>query len=465
MKPPLQKLMKANSEPGTDSVHWNAAEHLRGIIDRNRHGNATGTYAVCSAHPAVIEAAIQQALQDGSYLHVESTSSQVNQFGGYTAANPQQFAESLRLSAKAAGLPPERVLLGADHLGPFPWREEQSSVAMSKACDLARCCVRAGYQKIHLDASMPCADDPRVLDEKVIAERAAMLCAAAEETLAELPEGSTPPLYVVGTEVPPPGGELAEGGAPLATKTEDVQRTLEAFSSAFRQVGLSRAWENVIALVVQPGVEFGDSSVFDYDSQKASHLSTGLPKSPRLAYEAHSTDYQLSRNLIKMVKDHFAILKVGPWLTFAYREAIFALSAIENEILAPKRSARLSQVRKALEHAMLSNPVYWRAYYQGTEDEVRFSRMFSLSDRCRYYWTDASVQEELSLLLHNLHQLTIPLTLLSQFLPAQYEAARKCELVNSAESLISDHIRRVLQVYSTACGTIHFAGTASYRTG
>lgn len=464
MKPLQQKPVKDGSETDAHSVHWNATEHLRSIIDRNRNGNATGTYAVCSAHPAVIEAAVQQALQDGSYLHVESTSSQVNQFGGYTAASPQQFAESLRLSAKAAGLAPERVLLGADHLGPFPWRGEPSSVAMSKARDLARCCVLAGYQKIHLDASMPCGDDPKVLDERVIAERAAMLCAAAEETFAELPAGSTPPLYVIGTEVPPPGGELAEGGAPLATKTEDVRRTLEAFSSAFRQVGLSRAWENVIGLVVQPGVEFGDSSVFDYDSQKASHLSTGLPESPRLAYEAHSTDYQVSRSLLTMVKDHFAILKVGPWLTFAYREAIFALSAIENEILAPKRSARLSQVREALERAMLNNPVYWRSYYQGTEAEVRFSRMFSLSDRCRYYWTDASVQEELSLLLHNLHQLTIPLTLLSQFFPVEYEAVRRCEVVNSAESLISNHIRRVLQVYSRACG-IHSVGTASYRAG
>ncbi len=34
-----------------------------------------------------------------------------------------------------------------------------------------------------------------------------------------------------------------------------------------------------------------------------------------------------------LVTDHFAILKVGPVLTYAYREAVFALSFIEDELL------------------------------------------------------------------------------------------------------------------------------------
>jgi D-tagatose-1,6-bisphosphate aldolase subunit GatZ/KbaZ len=428
------------------------SEYLRSIVERNRGGRAVGSYAVCSAHPAVIDAAIQQTLEDGNCLHVESTSSQVNQFGGYTGMTPHQFADAMHVAAASAGLPAGRVLLGADHLGPFAWRSEPAATAMAKACDLARLCVYAGYQKIHLDTSMPCADDVESLEEKTIAERAATLCRAAEVACDEMPTGSPRPLYVIGTEVPVPGGEVGEGECPVPTKIEDVQRTLDVFRSTFRAHGLFAAWDNVVGLVVQPAVEFGDTKVFDYDRKKVHALSAGLPASPALVYEAHSTDYQAPAALAEMVEDHFAILKVGPWLTFAYREAIFALSAIEREILGHKREIRASQVREALELEMLRNPAHWRSYYRGDEDEVRLSRAFSFSDRCRYYWPQPAIQEEVRRLVHNLSLFSCPLTLLSQYLPIEYEAIRKGALKNDAASLIGHHIRQVLRCYSAACG-------------
>ena len=428
------------------------SEYLRSVVQRNRGGATVGTYAVCSAHPAVIDAAIQQALEDGNCLHVESTSSQVNQFGGYTGITPKQFADGMRVAAASAGLPPGRVLLGADHLGPFAWRSEPSATAMAKACDLAGLCVHAGYQKIHLDTSMPCGDD-KILDEKTVAERAAILCRAAEDACEDMPTGLPRPLYVIGTEVPPPGGEVADGQCPAPTMIEDVHRTLDVFHSAFRAHGLFAAWENVVGLVVQPAVEFGDSRVFDYDRQKVHALAAGLPKRPALVYEAHSTDYQSPAALAEMVEDHFAILKVGPWLTFAYREAIFALSSIEHEILGHKREARLSQVREALEFEMRRNPAYWRSYYRSNDDdELRLSRAFSFSDRCRYYWPQSSVQEEVKRLLQNLGRFSCPLTLLSQYLPIEYEAIREGALANDAAAIIGHHIRRVLRFYGAACG-------------
>src|SRR5579864_7351974 len=42
------------------------SEYLRSVVQRNRSGETVGSYAVCSAHPAVIDAAIQQALEDGT---------------------------------------------------------------------------------------------------------------------------------------------------------------------------------------------------------------------------------------------------------------------------------------------------------------------------------------------------------------------------------------------------------------
>jgi D-tagatose-1,6-bisphosphate aldolase subunit GatZ/KbaZ len=426
---------------------------LQEVIGPNRKGECVGLYAVCSAHPSVIATAARQAVEDGSVLHVESTSSQVNQTGGYTGQTPSQFAESVRSAAQQAGLPRERVLLGGDHLGPYPWREQPAERAMHNACDLVRACVLAGYQKIHLDTSMACADDERSsLDERTIVQRAAILCRAAESAFEDLLPGRSPLLYVIGTEVPVPGGETLPGAPPAVSPADQIPHTLELFRAGFAQLNLTSAWDRVIGMVVQPGVEFGENMIFDYDPRKAIALSSALPKHPALVYEAHSTDYQKPMALAQMVKDHFAILKVGPWLTFAFREAVFALSAIERELVGRRRGVRLSQVGEALEAAMLSNPVYWRSYYHGSEEEMRLARMYSYSDRCRYYWGDATVQQELAQLHANIDAVPPPATVVSQYLPLQYEAIRSGRLRARAEDMIQEHILTVLRVYAAACG-------------
>ena len=396
---------------------------------------------------------MRQALEDGTVLCIESTSNQVNQFGGYTGLNPCGFVNFVGSIAAQAGFPVRRVLLGSDHLGPYPWRKEASASALEKACELVRASVMAGYAKIHLDASMACGDDPanQPLADAVVAQRAAAICAVAERTHEEL--GGDPPelLYVIGTEVPIPGGEQEPGAAPVVTRAGDARKTLESFHAAFLERGLKAAWERVIGLVVQPGVEFGDASVFEYDRRKAEALSKSLPETPALVYEAHSTDYQPPRALREMVEDHFAILKVGPWLTFAFREAIFALSAIERQWLSQRRGVTLSRVPETLEQAMLSNPGNWRPYYHGDEQELAFARQYSFSDRCRYYWPDETVQGELSRLVRNLTESRPPLTLVSQYLPEEYDAVREGRISDTPAEWIQERIRKVARIYAGAC--------------
>jgi len=439
--------MTFESQPDDASIH------LQAVIRRNRAGEKVGVHSICSAHPTVIDASLQQALAVRSFLLIESTSSQVNQFGGYTGQTPAQFAAVVRSAAQRAGLPEKILMLGGDHLGPYPWRAQPAQTALKNAADLVRACVLAGYNKIHLDASMACADDAALTNE-IIAERAAMLCSAAERAYRELSSKSSPPLYVIGSEVPTPGGETRPGEGPSITTVEHLCHTLEAFRAAFGAHKLSDAWEKVIGLVVQPGAEFGESVIFEYGRRKAQALSSALPTQPCLVYEAHSTDYQPPSALAQMVADHFAILKVGPALTFAFREALFALSAIERECLAGKRGVTISQVREALEAAMLRNPSHWRSYYHGSEDEQRFARAFSYSDRCRYYWPDPAVQTEVSRLLANLSSFPPPLTVISQYLPSEYEAIRAGRLRGEPQAMIEHRIRGVLRVYAAACGTI-----------
>jgi D-tagatose-1,6-bisphosphate aldolase subunit GatZ/KbaZ len=323
---------------------------------------------------------------------------------------------------------------------------------MAKARELVHACALGGYTKLHLDASMRCADDPEgPLDDRVVTARAVELCRAAEEAHAVLPAGSPAPVYVIGTEVPIPGGELADATGPSVTRVEDVERTMALAREAFETAGLHEAWERVIALVVQPGVEFGDAVVFDYERERARELSACVERHPHLVFEAHSTDHQSADALARMVEDHFAILKVGPWLTFAVREALFALEAIEREVLAD--DGEPSRLRETLEDTMLAHPEHWEPYLRGDAREVRLARAYSYSDRARYYWARPELRDAVTRLLGNLEAREIPLTLLSQYLPAQYEAVRAGELRARPSNLVRHKVLEVTDVYASACGT------------
>ena len=433
------------------------ATGTRGLLDMvaaQKRGEARGVYSICSANRFVLEAGMAQAATDGGAVLIESTSNQVNQLGGYTGTTPEGFVAFVAGLAGKMGLPKGRVVLGGDHLGPHPWRAESSAVAMERAREMVRQYVRAGFVKIHLDASMRLGDDPAgPPDEALVAERAAELAAVAEEARAERPRGTDAPVYVIGTEVPIPGGETDASTAIAVTRPEDAERGIELTRAAFRRRGLEAAWERVVAVVVQPGVDFADASVVEYDRGRAAALKALAERQERLVYEAHSTDYQTPRALRELVEDHFAILKVGPALTFAVREAVFALAAIEQEWLGGRRGLVLSDVPGALEAAMRADPSHWRPYYRGDEDELRFARRFSFSDRVRYYWPKPDVQAALERLIQNLTAHPPPLSLVSQHLPSQYRAIREGALGLRPEDMIRAKALEVAEVYARACGT------------
>jgi D-tagatose-1,6-bisphosphate aldolase subunit GatZ/KbaZ len=442
------------AKTGTDNA--NATQQLFRTLQENRHGQAVGMYSICSPNRYVLEAGMLQALRDNVLLLIESSSNQVNQFGGYTGQTPASFAAFVREVAVQMNFPAERIVLGGDHLGPHVWRSESPETAMAKARELVRDCVRAGYSKIHLDASMHLAGDPleknKSLADEIVSARAAELCAVAEAAHREMQSDTPAPLYVIGTEVPIPGGEQLDTAAPETTRPQDLARTLQTARDAFRATNLEEMWERVVAVVVQPGVEFGDSSVFSYDHEKAAGLAAFGEKNWQGVFEAHSTDYQTAEGLREMVKDHFAILKVGPWFTFAFREAVFALAMIEEEWLGWRKGITRSGVREALDHAMVTDPVHWKSYYHGDEEALQFARKYSYSDRSRYYWPQPAVQQALQRLLRNLTDTPPPLSLLSQYLPKQWKAIRAEKLLNDPVKLIHSRILEVIDNYAYGCG-------------
>ncbi|UGA37547.1 class II D-tagatose-bisphosphate aldolase, non-catalytic subunit [Chromobacterium haemolyticum] len=151
------------------------------LVRRHRQGEHVGIFSVCSAHPLVLEAALIQARENQTPLLVEATSNQVDQFGGYTGMRPSGFSEHLIQLAQHCGFPVNKLILGGDHLGPNRWQSLPAAEAMEHARDLIAAYVAAGFQKLHLDCSMACADDELPLDDTLVAARAADLACVAEE--------------------------------------------------------------------------------------------------------------------------------------------------------------------------------------------------------------------------------------------------------------------------------------------
>ena len=426
---------------------------LLDLVAGQKHGSAMGITSVCVANRFVIQAAMRQAAQEHGWCLLEATCNQVNPFGGYTGLTPADFAAFVAGLANDVHFPTSQILLGGDHLGPFPWQHEPAEAAMAKSVRMVKEYVRAGFRKIHLDASMHCADDDPLhpLDKVISAQRAAEMCQAAEQTCAEI-STLPPPVYVIGTEVPTPGGTQETNAGLQVTKPQEAAETIALFHDEFLRRGLESAWERVIALVVQPGVEFGGEGVVDYNRPLAQDLSRYIETVPGLVFEAHSTDYQKPEHLRQLVEDHFAILKVGPALSFAFREAVFALASIEREWLGGQAELELSNLIETVMAAMHQNSSDWRKYYMGTAEQVAFACKYSFSDRIRYYWNQPKVEQSLERLIHNLESHPAPVTVLSQYMPIQYKRLRSGQIGSDPRSLIWDHIQETLADYSIACG-------------
>jgi D-tagatose-1,6-bisphosphate aldolase subunit GatZ/KbaZ len=420
---------------------------LKALRSRHLSGRIGGQVAVCSAHPQVLAVAAAGAKKDGTPLLVEATANQVNLSGGYTGMTPADFAGRMTRLAAESGLTDGQFLLGADHLGPHLWHRLPAEEAMSHAEALAHAFVAAGFRKLHLDTGRGCVDDTQgQLPTALAAQRAAALCRAAESAAARYHR--QPPFYVIGTEVPAPGGSLGPNGAVTVTDPQHVKAELILYERAFRQTGVDQAWERVIAVVVQPGVDFDDHQAAAYNRKAAEALSAFHDQLPNaMTFEIHAADYQTPSSLKQMVRDHFTLLKIGPCLTFALREALFALAHIEMEI--PGLADR-SNLVAVMDRLMAEHPEHWKAHYHGTGQEQRYLCRYGLRDRIRYYWPRAGARLAYEQLTHNLRR-PIPHALLRQFLPDLVEGIDAGLLPPTPEAILQARVQSALSPYADAC--------------
>ena len=130
----------------------------------------------------------------------------MDQFGGYTGMRPADFRAFVERIAHRIGFPgssaSSSAAITSARIGGGIGLPQ---TAMSHVDELVRSYVAAGYTKLHLDCSYPCADDNGPL---------------SDEWSPPAPSGCSPSpkprppesaclgrlRYVIGTEVPTPGG-------------------------------------------------------------------------------------------------------------------------------------------------------------------------------------------------------------------------------------------------------------------
>ncbi len=408
-------------------------------------------FSVCTANPLVLRAAMVHARDNGYVIVIEATANQVNQFGGYTGMKPDDYVELIEKIRGQVGLKQAQVILGGDHLGPLTWQSLCEKEAMEHAAELVRAYTLAGFTKIHLDTSMRLADDDRsaALDVRICARRGAKLAnciqAAWKERRKTLPDAEKPVL-IIGSEVPVPGGSQEHEDCLRPTAPEEFRRQYSVFREEFEIAGVD--FSDVVAFVVQPGVEFGDDFVFQYRSSAASELCGALSALAPLVFEGHSTDFQTFESLSNMTSDGIRILKVGPALTFGLREALLSLEECEKVIVAEKD--KRSHLKDVILGVMRSDDRYWKKYYRGTVDEIAYKKLYSYSDRCRYYLPDKRISGAIKKLFSN--TASVPPALISQFFPRQFQDVLGNKMECSGEGLVLSRVGNWCDAYAMACG-------------
>ncbi|TNC68811.1 class II D-tagatose-bisphosphate aldolase non-catalytic subunit [Rubellimicrobium roseum] len=405
---------------------------LLDVIARSRAGHPAAIPSVCSAHPEVLEASLRLARRLGRPIVIEATSNQVNQDGGYTGQRPADFVTTLHALADRVGLDRAQVVLGGDHLGPQAWRHLPAPEAMAKADAMIRAYAQAGFTKLHLDCSEGCAGEPAQLSDAETVPRAADLARAAVETA---PADTL--LFVVGTEVPPPGGARAGEHGIAPTTPQAARATLDAHADAFRDLG------RIGGLVVQPGVEFGALDIHHLPLERDPGLRAAVAHHDGVVLEAHSTDYQRPAAFPRLAELGFAFQKVGPALTFAWREAAYALDALAR--IAGWSDGDLPGTMEAL---MLAKPRHWQKHLDPQAADLRLQRHAAYADRIRYYWPRPEAQAALVRLRAALDGRHLPEPFLLQgFAPAVLDRAEALSDLPRLDALLQASVQEALAPY------------------
>ena len=419
------------------------------IMEANCRGERKGIYAVGSHNSTILEVCFQQALVDGSPVLLEISANMLVLPGQSGKTSPADFINRIKHIAAEAEFPQDRLFFGVNDLSPSLWQDESDESALNKTCELISDIVDLGINKMGIHAGELLKGDPvgETLAQEIIIARETVLYQAAERAAVKLP-GEKKPLYVIGVH---PRQGTKEDQMNIVRK-EDVEIAVDQFAQTAEAAGLPEIKERLLAVRIFLGNGYDSESVIPFDSSLLKELGGCVCGDRSVVLEALQTDFQSQTVLNQLVGNHFAFLSVGLELTYTMREALFSLALMENETMIGKPGVYLSNFIIELDRAMQSAPHHWQEYYTGNGFEQLVARKYSFYDRSRFFLENKDVRKMRKRLYDNLTANPVPLTVLRQFMPRQYERVTAGELENKPKALVMDAIRYALHRYSRACG-------------
>lgn len=383
--------------------------HLLQIVRAVRQQIGPAIPAVASVLPDVIAAGLRQAREHGLPALIEAPAEEVNQFGGHSGLTPADFAALVQDVAHSHGLDAVPLILGADGLGPGLWPGLDPSAAMTHAERMVADFAAAGFNRLQFHA----------LDAPGIAR------------LVSVAETHAPPRH-------PPVYALPAGGDPASSVTspEDLAEALTRHEAAFAEADLAGAWRRVHTMSVRFGMGFTPAHVERFDIEQPDQLSAVLRDHDRIALEAEAVDYQSARVCADLTRRNVAVLKLGPSLSFAWREALYGLSHVH------AWSEGGPHISERMEALMLADPAMWQQDGRGPAGHSRLLRHFGFTDRIRHYWSKAGA--ELAALCDSMEASGLHLPLLLQYLPPETLArAARLDLA-PAQAILQAQVEQAL---------------------
>ena len=319
----------------------------------------------CTSNFNVIKLLIIFAKYNNLPILIETTSNQINQYGGYTYLKPKQFLRKINRIAKNLKYKNE-IMFGADHLGPLPWKDFEENKALKNAKKLFKDVIKAGYKKIHIDTGIKLKGDKFLSKVKIFNRCKSIFNTVSGNSIKNI-------FFVFGTEVPIAGGE----------NKYNLKNT--NINSIKNDVKYYKKFKKNFSLVIEPGLGFTNQKIYKLKMTSYSQKKNISYKN-NFTYEAHSSDYQDLSSLKKLVKNNFKFLKVGPELTFNYMKAILKMEKIEKLTF----KSNLSEIKKKISREMEIDKTFWKNYYFGNKKKIEYLKFNSYLDRSRYYWNKKS---------------------------------------------------------------------------
>ena len=361
---------------------------------------------------------------------IESTSNQVNQFGGYTGLTPATFKKKIEYIRKKEKLNKNYLLLGGDHLGPLPWKNLTEDRAMKNAGILIKKYVEAGFDKIHIDTAILCSGQKSLTRSKIISRCDALIKKINSNNLVNK-------ILVVGTEVPFAGG--GDHVKTSITKLENIKKEYQMYRMIFKT--FKSLYRKTFGLVIDPGISYGNENITK-SKFKNFNIKTKFSKKNNFVFEAHSSDYQSLKDLKKLNNLNFKFIKVGPELTFYYLKAALYMEKIESKLFHKK-----SNLKKIISIRMNKNQKYWKDYYKKRSEFFKFN---SYLDRVRYYWSDKKVNNAKKMLFKNIDTIDVSKFIKINRLSQKDIYIKKKLNLSNADYLVYHYLKKSLEKYYLA---------------